>query len=45
MPYSELLKRIEASFAQQGLMRVIEARIAEAARPQIVEACRDLRGA
>jgi uncharacterized protein (TIGR00369 family) len=29
MPYSELQKRIEASFALQGLMRVIEARIAE----------------
>ena len=29
MPASDLQKRIEASFAQQGLMRVIEARIAE----------------
>ncbi len=30
MPHQELQRRIEASFAQQGLMRVIEARIAEA---------------
>jgi uncharacterized protein (TIGR00369 family) len=29
MPYPELQKRIEASFALQGLMRVIEARVAE----------------
>jgi uncharacterized protein (TIGR00369 family) len=29
MPFSETQKRIEASFAQQGLMRVIEARVAE----------------
>jgi uncharacterized protein (TIGR00369 family) len=29
MPFSEMQKRIEASFAQQGLMRVIEARVAE----------------
>lgn len=29
MPFSEVQKRIEASFAQQGLMRVIEARVAE----------------
>ena len=29
MPQKDLQHRIEASFAQQGLMRVIEARIAE----------------
>ncbi|MFL1463101.1 PaaI family thioesterase [Roseococcus sp. DSY-14] len=29
MAHEELQRRIEASFAQQGLMRVIEARIAE----------------
>ena len=29
MPHRDLQARIEASFAQQGLMRVIEAHIAE----------------
>jgi uncharacterized protein (TIGR00369 family) len=29
MPVSEIQKRVEASFAKQGLMRVIEARVAE----------------
>jgi uncharacterized protein (TIGR00369 family) len=31
VPVSEIQKRIDASFAQQGLMRVIEARITEVA--------------
>ncbi|MCX8133584.1 MAG: PaaI family thioesterase [Roseococcus sp.] len=31
MPFTEIQKRIEASFAQQGLMRVVEARVAEVA--------------
>jgi uncharacterized protein (TIGR00369 family) len=29
MPISEIQRRIDASFSQQGLMRVVEARIAE----------------
>lgn len=31
MPLTEIQKRVDASFAQQGLMRVIEARVAEVA--------------